>query len=219
MVISIKLAVDAGILPQRLPYGRCPSDGYQIDQPLCNYVGSLGPQCVDNWCGYDPFGSFCDKPEWGYTRSPRFASLGGHDPANVRGLFASGGAQMTMASVPDGLSNTLMLGEGLPQQHDHLSGVGPPNGYWAFFNGGNAAHCTTIIPINTQTPVQETCTSENAPLSKWNWTASWGFKSNHSGGANFALADGSIHFLSQNIDHKTYQLLGCRNDGQPVTLP
>jgi len=48
---------------------------------------------------------------------------------------------------------------------------------------------------------------------------SFGFKSRHSGGCNFCFADGSVHFLSQSIDHRTYQLLGCRNDGQPVTLP
>src|SRR5262249_53845858 len=34
----------------RLPYGRCPSDGYQPDNPnLTNYMGSMGPQCL--WGG------------------------------------------------------------------------------------------------------------------------------------------------------------------------
>ena len=33
-------------------------------------------------------------------------------------------------------------------------------------------------------------------------------------GVNFVFADGSVHFISQVIDHRTYQLLGCRNDGQ-----
>jgi prepilin-type processing-associated H-X9-DG protein len=52
-----------------------------------------------------------------------------------------------------------------------------------------------------------------------NNNVAWGFKSRHTGGVNFALVDGSVPFIQQNIDHKTYQLLGCRNDGQPVTLP
>ena len=40
------------------------------------------------------------------------------------------------------------------------------------------------------------------------------FGSSHTGGFNALLADGSVHFLSQTIDMKTYQHLGCRNDGQ-----
>ncbi|MGE3809075.1 MAG: H-X9-DG-CTERM domain-containing protein, partial [Gemmataceae bacterium] len=47
----------------------------------------------------------------------------------------------------------------------------------------------------------------------------WGFKSRHPHGANFAFGDGSVHFLSQNIDHRTYQYLGCRHDDQPASIP
>src|SRR5262249_11056084 len=53
----------------------------------------------------------------------------------------------------------------------------------------------------------------------WNWHVTWGFKSNHTGGVNFVFADGSVHFVNQGIDMRTYQYLGCRDDGQPVTLP
>src|SRR5262249_18065945 len=30
--------------PPKLPYGRCPSDGYDTSNPWVNYVGNLGPQ-------------------------------------------------------------------------------------------------------------------------------------------------------------------------------
>ena len=53
----------------------------------------------------------------------------------------------------------------------------------------------------------------------WNWGVTWGFKSNHSGGANFVFVDGSVHFINQSIDTRTYNLLGCRNDGQVFSLP
>jgi len=49
-----------------------------------------------------------------------------------------------------------------------------------------------------------------------NWHVTWGFKSNHANGVNFAFVDGSVHFISETIDPQTYQYLGCRNDGQAI---
>ena len=44
------------------------------------------------------------------------------------------------------------------------------------------------------------------------------FGSYHVGGAQFAMADGSVHFLSESIDMAVYRNLGARNDGNPVNL-
>jgi prepilin-type N-terminal cleavage/methylation domain-containing protein len=41
-----------------------------------------------------------------------------------------------------------------------------------------------------------------------------GFSSQHIGGAHFALGDGSVRFLSMNIDMKLYRLLMDRRDGE-----
>jgi prepilin-type N-terminal cleavage/methylation domain-containing protein/prepilin-type processing-associated H-X9-DG protein len=38
----------------------------------------------------------------------------------------------------------------------------------------------------------------------------------HTGGAYFAFVDGSVHFLSENIDLRTYRLLGDRMDDEDV---
>ncbi len=82
---------------------------------------------------------------------------------------------------------------------------------------------STIIPINF--PISEKdfswCGSDSAGSlhSMTNNNTAWGFKSRHIGGVNFAFVDGSVRFIAQGIDHRTYQLLGCRNDNQPVTLP
>ncbi len=43
-----------------------------------------------------------------------------------------------------------------------------------------------------------------------------GFGSYHTGGGNFVLADGSVHFLSQNIDPQTFQFMGNRADGEMI---
>src|SRR5262249_52490935 len=157
----------------------------------------------------------------------------------VRGMFDSYGfsdkSGMRISEVTDGLSNTILLGEILPVQ---LETFGTNTTGWAGVL--NMQSATTIMPINyniyiDRTVLGETCNAQSNGMhaiasgsptpptpcerNAWNWGMTWGFKSKHAGGANFAFSDGSVHFLSETIDMKTYQLLGCRNDGQAVNLP
>jgi prepilin-type processing-associated H-X9-DG protein len=145
----------------------------------------------------------------GYTASDTHGNS--TDASHIRGCFNRLGAKITLASITDGTSNTIMVGETLYRHHDHLQVQ-----RWWDYNGG-ASHCTTIIPINQQSDGTD-CNDvkRNVP---YNWAMSWGFKSNHTGGANFLFGDGSVRLVSQTIDHRTYQLLGCRNDGQAANLP
>jgi len=41
-------------------------------------------------------------------------------------------------------------------------------------------------------------------------------RSNHPNGANFALADGGVRFVSNNVNLTTYQALGTREDGESL---
>ncbi len=137
------------------------------------------------------------------------------------------GVKTKIASVTDGTSNTIMVGECVIGWQDLLLWDGAASscgrwhgGYgWPEENTG-AIRGSTTVPINYQSDVN-TCAADCNPPDRnvWNWNLSWGFKSRHTGGTNFVFVDGSVHFISQSIDMRTYQLLGCRNDGQPVTLP
>lgn len=40
------------------------------------------------------------------------------------------------------------------------------------------------------------------------------FSSSHVGGIQFLMADGSVHFLSENIDYNTFRWLGQKSDGE-----
>ena len=188
---------------------RCPSDSWALGEAISNYAGSLGPQCAIGPCGVDPQQVFCNQPTWGYDASGDHGNV--IYTGDLRGVFNRLGAQINFASVIDGLSNTIFVGEVLPEHHDHYW-----DGSWTYFNGG-AAHHTTIVPINYQTPRRVGC-SADPTRSFQNWNLSWGFKSNHSGGANFLFGDGSVKFIQQNIEHRTYQLLGAKADRLPVTL-
>lgn len=221
-------AFNAKVLPIKLGFNRCPSDDYDASVPASNYGVSIGPQCVAGPCATSPNQMYCNgssfTPSWGYATSTNYGDTS--NPAQARGLFTRAAAILRIEDALDGTSNTIMLGELLAGQNgDILYSIGrnQPDGLnvgWARTDNGLAI-CTTIIPINTRTPYLDPggnrCTNPTQNVDNYN--ISFGFKSNHSGGANFAFADGSVRFLPQTIDHKIYNQLGCRNDEQPASPP
>jgi prepilin-type N-terminal cleavage/methylation domain-containing protein/prepilin-type processing-associated H-X9-DG protein len=221
---------------------RCPSDETMSDKPVTSYMGSLGPQCL-SLGGYTgqtpicygamPYEQYCNPPSfgdntYGYGTSSPFASAVDEnhklDNYELRGLFGRMGSRIGERDVKDGFSNTMLLGETVSGEtayiqqpnwvktganHDYSTNKPRPN--WA--TGQTPPIGSTIIPINTQAKKDNGCN-----LDSWrNGNVSQGFKSRHAGGAQFAFCDGSVHYISEGIDHRLYQLLGCRNDGQVVT--
>jgi len=192
----------------KLPYGRCPSDDYDSNSSIANYIGSLGPQCAASCDGNQPWQIWCNTMQTVGQWDPSNDHGNDYNPAGIRGLFNRLGATLTFpASIPDGTSNTIMIGESLGGVHDHLR----VNQWW--HNNGGGSHGHTIAPINAIMPEK---IDKTGGASNCAWNIVWCFGSRHTGGANFAFADGSVHFLSQSIDHLTYNRLGCRNDGQPT---
>ena len=209
---------------------------------LCNYIGSTGPQCNNPPAGCPaPFQIHCNgqtvagansvppnlapPTHPGYQASHSWGSTSVLQ--DVRGMFARGGATVRHADVLDGTSHTLFLGETLPEfcEFQIYNGSGPG---WA--GGNNIAQGQTIQPINWKIDRHQlqpafgscACNAATNPSGDrarciMNWAVTWGFKSNHSGGTQFAMVDGSVRFLRQTISHRTYQYLGCRHDGQSAS--
>jgi prepilin-type N-terminal cleavage/methylation domain-containing protein/prepilin-type processing-associated H-X9-DG protein len=124
------------------------------------------------------------------------------------GPFSRRGRCLPLAEVRDGLSNTIFFGEVLPMSSWH-------NGHgWATTNNGNG-YDSTAIPINYDTSNRGS--TGDACHRYCNYNTAEGFKSAHSGGANFTYGDGSVHFLPESIDYQTYQYLGAKADGMPVS--
>ena len=213
----------SGVKPARLiqvPYARCPSDSYVGDANWAqgNYSGSAGSQRTDNGnASCTPFNTVLVNYE---NCKAGNANVGDTtDPGALSGVFSRFGvSNMTFASINDGTSNVIMMGEILPECAGWTAG-------WWFIDGLANNHASTVCPINILT----TCATDNADATARNYpypvpcggdggqfNLSWAFKSRHPQGAQFVYCDGSVHFLMQQMNYTTYQRLGGRRDGQPL---
>jgi len=146
---------------------------------------------------------------WGTAWNDQISVRG---PGALRGIFCYRIAQVPavrIASIVDGTSNTILLGEVIPAQ-------AADSNFWDH----NGACFGTTIPINWQT-LRPVC-SDGATFGSADWQcrysyASKGAKSKHPGGANFALCDGSVRFLKSSINLATYCGLGSRSGGEVVS--
>ena len=100
------------------------------------------------------------------------------------------------SDIKDGASNTIAIGETVPAWDS-----------WASWYGWNVAVATTGVPLNWDVLNRR---ASDLFISDRYW-----FMSRHPGGANFAFADGSTHWLSSGIDRDTYIALGSI-DGEEI---
>jgi prepilin-type N-terminal cleavage/methylation domain-containing protein/prepilin-type processing-associated H-X9-DG protein len=78
--------------------------------------------------------------------------------------------------------------------------------------------CSKSLPGAPGTPInQQTCPKDFGGSCGYHISAN--FRSDHPGGCNFLFADGSVHFLDENIDMLTYQRLGTMAGGEIVEIP
>jgi prepilin-type N-terminal cleavage/methylation domain-containing protein/prepilin-type processing-associated H-X9-DG protein len=107
-----------------------------------------------------------------------------------------------ITDVTDGTSGTIMIGEALTEK-DYQSA-------WCHMDNAIA---TTAYPPNAKSPT----TGQDYPPDQW--YNRYAFTSNHSGGAQFAMADGSVQFISNSINLTVFRAMGTRAVGEVVTIP
>jgi prepilin-type N-terminal cleavage/methylation domain-containing protein/prepilin-type processing-associated H-X9-DG protein len=206
----------------------CPSDS--IPQNPVN-SGSGG-----RWYGITSYGGN------GGSRSydPQFATNDGIFAVIGPGSqTAPTGSPVRIGDVTDGLSNTVLFGERShvdPNNDTFAANLVPPSGqfanpmgdigWWASSGGRLAAGDVTLsayAPINYKVPAPYgQRASMVPPVSDFNSYEYYydrrvcAFGSLHAGGANFALADGSVRFITDSLPLVTLQALCVRNDGLVV---
>ena len=145
-------------------------------------------------------------------------------PANLVGVPAKDEA-VRLQEIRDGASNTLMITEDAGRPVHYIrSGFGPPN---STPGGGNAnvtngrvtgagwADPEADIPLHGFTwdglhapgPCPINCTNNNETFSF------------HPAGVNATFADGSVRFLSANLNISTYASLVTREGGEVISSP
>jgi prepilin-type N-terminal cleavage/methylation domain-containing protein len=144
-------------------------------------------------------GPNCSQPALGFGGGP-----------NHRGFwdYRASVPPLRFAQVTDGLSNTIMLG--------HTSTMASGYDIVWFTTTGNVNGTSLPINFNIANSVQQRsfyCPGCSA-------TAPWrgrGFQSHHPGGSIFAMGDGSVTFLTQNINQIVYNAMGSRGGGEPTS--
>jgi prepilin-type N-terminal cleavage/methylation domain-containing protein/prepilin-type processing-associated H-X9-DG protein len=115
-----------------------------------------------------------------------------------RDIFAMPKLKLEQITALDGTSNTFMIGEDIPDLNTHCS--------WAQSNNANGT--CAIAPNNALRSGQPGFNSAG------NWQNVYSFRSRHSGGLNFCLADGHVVFISDTINLQTYRDLSSWNGAE-----
>jgi prepilin-type processing-associated H-X9-DG protein/prepilin-type N-terminal cleavage/methylation domain-containing protein len=126
------------------------------------------------------------------------------------GIFYEG-SKVRIADVTDGTSNTLLFGERRhwDPDYDRLCPRDPidTNGWWAYADTADVL-LSAAVPLNYQVPP----TAMSCDEIKADRLCAFG--SRHPGGANFALADGSVRFLANAMSLSTLRSLSTRAGGE-----
>jgi prepilin-type N-terminal cleavage/methylation domain-containing protein/prepilin-type processing-associated H-X9-DG protein len=199
----------------KVPTYTCPSEAYANTQGSAvggswargNYAANVGPG--------DP-GSAASGGM--YATGAGGVQLNGGAQVAAGGVFYPNGAESPGSlTAQDGTANTVMF--------NHLR-VGPVatdmRGCWALGLPGSSYTANSAVG-DCYTPNDTGCCSDDLgscsdrpDIAMGCWGGGWGqaqARSQHSGGVNTGMGDGSVRFVRNSVDVRTWFLMNSRNDG------
>jgi len=190
------------VVSQQLPFYLCPSSPMRRPVPSCDSDNGRAPGNYAVCMGSIDFNQY-----WSFFGAPQ-PDLNG---AVVYSDSVTG--KTRIRDILDGTSNTLLIGETAYNLPDYLFSSGSCVGdrrysftYWANPFPGSTA-CTTQYDFNPFDIADDGIFDPN-------WTRS--FRSDHEGGVQFVLADGSVRFISENINADLLDALATRSGGEVI---
>ncbi len=120
-------------------------------------------------------------------------------------------SKVKIRDITDGTSNTFLVGESKYM----ITPGGQATKYYGWASG---THFGSGEVPSTMTAARDQINSlDSSGGASATWSQQSGmFGSFHVGGCHFTLADGSVRFVSENVNLGTYQLLGQRADDNPI---
>lgn len=228
----------------RVPDFECPSDSINDlrfefsggrNASLTAYAPIWNGQTNDDsdWSG---FVVVFKNPEHWVKRTNYVSCIGAHGHTigpqrnRWRGAMAPR-SKVTLESISDGTSRTILMGENIGAAFDSQRGLGlddddptltEPGYPWSWFNGGGV-QIRGDIPYMDNRINQVTGFDGDASvitmLGSSRFSSSRGFGATHPAGVNFGLADGSVRSIGREIDWITsYQLGGTNDGGTPLNF-
>ncbi len=201
-----------------VPMYICPSDDSEMYREVgngqlfakTNYAASSGSRMLnESSTAGCPTVCTNEPVDWNRFALKEEVTLGSMNAGTAvrSGPFTRYEWQTELREVTDGLSQTIFFGEVVPDCSVHAR-----RGWLDANNADGMA--TTTVPINYDSCQDDSPDGCQRPC---NWNMEFGFKSRHPGGANFAYGDGSVHFITEDVDHENYQLLGDMADGGVIS--
>ena len=229
--LNTNLGTPAGLVALQTPQPnfRCPSD---VGPALNNFKSTLAG--APNWYNRNATSTGANEIPIATSNYVMVAGTGSSTtPPATPGTTTTPplgvgfqNSKINFRDITDGTSNTLLVGERAWKYGQVMGGAATVVGFSASVNvqdGNNGVKTAGLGAIGIG-------------YDGINWSATnadhqpRGFSSVHVGGAQFALCDGSVRFISENIDYKstgpnvdltlwvttTFARLLARNDGQVV---
>jgi prepilin-type N-terminal cleavage/methylation domain-containing protein len=190
---SLKMSQNQAMVASLVPGFRCPT---ATDEP--KHLAVAGAFPVTPGIALSNYASNAGAWERSPNGEIRVVWQPSQNPRIRNGAFATD-SHFNFASFSDGTSNTFMVGETVIRD-----GFPYPSTIFGCSSGASGNHNNEACSHRVTRPRM------NPPDTAPNSDRQFAFASRHVGGCHFTLADGSVRFVSENINHTSYH---CRNIG------